>query len=208
MLVNKTITGFSEELASKSPAPGGGSVAALAGSTAAALLAMVSNLTIGKEKFKEFDEDMQQVLKEAEKLRLRLLQLVDEDTRAFNEVMAAFKLSKGSEADKKMRATAIQQAFSGAARVPLEVANRSLDVMRLTEKVIANGNPNAASDAGVAVLMASAAAKGAAFNVEINLDSIKDGDITAQLKSSLEQTMDEINGLEQALLAEVKRKLA
>jgi len=207
MLVEKTVKDFTEELASNSPAPGGGSVAALAGLISASLVAMVSKLTIGKEKYKEYEDEIKEVLKEVEDLRKRLLRLVDEDTEAFNRVMAAFKMSKETDEKKKKRSEAIQKALIGAAELPLEVAGCCLKVMKLSEKVINRGNPNAASDAGVSVLMAGAGARGAAFNVEINLCAIKDEDKKQELKKVLDSVMKEVEELEKPLLEKVREKI-
>ncbi|MBZ4687497.1 MAG: methenyltetrahydrofolate cyclohydrolase [Clostridia bacterium] len=207
MLVEKTVQGFTEELASESPAPGGGSVAALAGSIAASLVSMVSNLTVGKEKYQEYEDELKEVLEEAQGLRKKLLQLVDDDTDAFNRVMAAFKMPKETDEDKRIRSQAIQKAFVGAAELPLGVAKCCLQAMKLSEKVIDNGNPNAASDAGVSVLMAGAGAKAAALNVEINLGAIKDEAKKKELKESLDGVMQAIGELEKKLLGKVKEKI-
>jgi len=207
MLIEKTLKDFIAELASDSPAPGGGSAAALASSISASLVSMVCNLTIGKEKYKEHETELQKVLNEAESLRKKLLQLIDKDTEAFMSVMAAFKLPKGSVEEKKIRSEAIHKAFIGAAELPLEVCRCCLKIIKIGEKIINYGNPNAASDAGVAVLMAGAGARGAAFNVQINLGSILDKAKKQELNEKLDSIMSEIEGLERTLLKKIGKKI-
>jgi len=207
MLVKKTVQSFTEELASASPAPGGGSVAALAGSIAGSLVSMVSKLTIGKEKYKDYEEELKGVMEEAQNLRIKLLKLVDDDTEAFNKVMAAFKMPKETPEDKIKRSDAIQSAFVGAAELPLEVAKLCLRAMKLSETVIDHGNSNAASDAGVSVLMAGAGSKAAALNVEINLGAIKDEAKKEELQENLDSVMQELVRVEKTLLEKVRKKI-
>ncbi len=173
-LVSLGITEFLDELASKSPAPGGGSVAALSGALGAALTSMVCNLTIGKEKYQDFEETITLLLKKSETIRKTLTQLIDKDTEAFNEVMKAFKLPKDTTQQKEERKEIIQQAFKTAASIPLETARACLKVLDLTQVVAEKGNQNSISDAAVAALMAHAGVQSAVLNVKINLSSIKD----------------------------------
>jgi len=187
MLVNMNISEFLEETASSSPAPGGGSVAALAGSLAAALSTMVANLSIGKNT----EEDQKIWLEEQATLGQSLMQNlkegIDKDTDAFNKVMAAFKMPKATDEDKKERSAAIQEGMKGAADLPYETAKTSLAVMELSLKMLEVGNPNAASDAAVAGLMAYAGFKGAIYNVKINLSSIKDMAYVDDMKTKIEE---------------------
>jgi len=174
MLVKKTVNGFLDELASSSPAPGGGSVAALAGALGAALTSMVCNLTIGKKKYAHVDGEMKKILKDAEELRSRFTGLVDKDTEAFNKVMEAFGLPKENDAQKALRDAAIAAATKEATMVPLEVMKHCIDALALAQNVAANGNKNSVSDAGVAALMLHAACESAALNVRINLNGLSD----------------------------------
>ena len=121
MAARKTLNGFLDELASATPAPGGGSVAALAGALGAALTSMVCNLTIGKKKYAGVEQEMKKILVESEKLRATFTALVDRDTEAFNKVMEAFGLPKETEPQKALRAAAIREATKEATLVPLEV---------------------------------------------------------------------------------------
>jgi len=167
------LNGFLGELASDSPTPGGGSVAALCGALGAALNSMVANLTIGKKKYADVEANMKNVLTGAETLRLELTQMIDEDAAAFNRVMLALKLPKETEAEKASRKTALQQALVDAATVPLAVMEMCVGVIRLARPVAEHGNVNAVSDAGVAALVARAGVHAAGLNVRINLGGIR-----------------------------------
>ena len=174
MLTEKTVTKFIDELASNSPAPGGGSVAALAGSLGTALTSMVCNLTIGKKKYIDVEHEMKSIVLKSEELRRTFATLIDQDTDAFNKVMEAFGLPKESENQKALRTAAIQAATKEAALVPLRVMKHVVDGLALAKIVAEKGNANSISDAGVSALMLHAAAEGATLNVQINLNSITD----------------------------------
>ena len=168
------LLGFLDELASDSPTPGGGSVAALAGALGASLESMVANLTIGKKKYVEVEDEMKETLQRTETLRLELAQMIDEDAAAFDRVMAALKMPKETDDQKASRREALQQALVDAATVPLAVMEMCVGVIRLSRPVAEKGNANAVSDAGVAALVARAGAHAARLNVLINLGGIKD----------------------------------
>jgi formiminotetrahydrofolate cyclodeaminase len=170
------LNAFIDELASASPAPGGGSVAALSGALGAALTAMVCQLTIGKKKYAEVEEEMKKTLQQAEALRRTFSQLIETDTAAFNKVMEAFGLPKDTEPQKALRAAAIREATKEATLVPLEVMKHCIDAMALVQVVAANGNVNSVSDAGVGAFMLHAACEGASLNVRINLNSLDDAE--------------------------------
>jgi methenyltetrahydrofolate cyclohydrolase len=205
MLTKKTVGSFLDELASSSPAPGGGSVAALSGALGAALTTMVCNLTIGKKKYAEVEGDMKKIRTEAETLRARFTGLIDEDTQAFNKVMEAFALPKESEAQKTLRSAAIVAATKEATLIPLEVMKHCIDAMALVQQVASSGNANSVSDAGVGALMLHAACEGAALNVRINLRGLGDSEfvgwksdeVDSLLKTSkmmMEETMEMVSG--------------
>lgn len=185
MLMNKTVQGFLEELASGSPAPGGGSAAALAGSLAASLVAMVARLSGGELE----NSDMGQVLREASALKESLGRHVDEDTGAFNRVMQAYRLPKSTGDEKDRRNAAVQQALQGAADHPMLVARECLRVLQLCREVATYGNPNALSDAGVAALLAYSGVTGAMLNVAINLDGIRDDEYKARTGEERDRIM-------------------
>lgn len=183
---NPTLKEFTNLVASNEPAPGGGSVSALSGTQAAALLAMYCRLSLGKKGLEKVQETMVKVAQQADELSENLFAAIAEDTHAFNCVVAAFKLPKEEEAEKETRKKAIQTAFETAARVPLDVATRCLQIMELIRTVIGQGNNSAISDIGVANLQAWAGLQGAAYNVEINLSSLKDQALVKELRDSVE----------------------
>ncbi len=165
---------FLDALASSAPTPGGGSAAAYAGAMAAGLVAMVAKLTIGKNKYAAVEAQMTEILNQAEKLRADLTVAVDEDSAAFEGVMAAFKLAKDTPAQETDRNKAIEAATLTAAQVPLSVAQKAVMVMALAERSVALGNLNAITDAASAAAMARAALSAAGYNVRINVASLHD----------------------------------
>ncbi len=201
MLVQMKISDFLEELGSNSPAPGGGSISALAGALAGALTAMVCRLTIGNSKYEEVKSEIEGILEEADSLRNILACCVDADTEAFNKVMAAYKLPKATDEEKAVRTNAIQRSMQHAANLPLDVAECCLKVLAMAGRVLTIGNANAASDAAVAGLMAHAGLHGALYNVKINLGSIKDQTFVAATKVKIQTIVDQDNKLHAELLA-------
>jgi formiminotetrahydrofolate cyclodeaminase len=185
-LTKLTVQDFVEQLASASPTPGGGSASALAGAMAAAMVEMAANLTIGREKFRDVEQEMRIVLGRAGELREQMLNAVDEDTDAFDEVSAAYKMPKDTDAEKTARTAAIQQALKGATEVPLRVAKAAMETYQLAQIAMEKANPNVASDARVALLLAEAAREGARANVDINLGMIKDEAFLARMRDELE----------------------
>ena len=174
-LVSMTVEHFVDEVSGSSPAPGGGSVAALAGSLGAALAAMVGNLTAGKAGYESAWESSSSLAERAQALKAKLLAAVDDDTRAFDEVLAAMRLPKSTDAEKKSRADAVAAAYEKATAVPLATARMCLEAIELAAEAAAIGNRNAASDAGVGALLARAGTEAAVLNVRINLPSVREG---------------------------------
>jgi len=164
------VSEFLDAVASPSPTPGGGSASALLCSLGASLLCMVCNLTIGKKGYEGSEAELKRVLEEAERLRKRSEELIDEDAKAFDEVMEAYKTPKETPG----RAERIQNSLKSAAAIPLEVARIGVRVLELSKVVAFKGNVNSVSDAGVAALAAEAGVRGALLNVRINLKSITD----------------------------------
>jgi glutamate formiminotransferase/formiminotetrahydrofolate cyclodeaminase len=186
-LASMKVNDFLSELASSSPAPGGGSVAALAGGLGVALSSMVCNLTVGKEKYANVQDEIKEVLKKSEKLRKELIVLIDKDTEAFNDVMKAFKMLKDTEEQKKKRTKAIQEGYKTAAMVPLETAKTCEKILDVALIVAEKGNQSSITDSAVSALMADAGVKAAVLNVEINLGSIKDEKFVRQISAELEE---------------------
>lgn len=181
-LVCMTLREFADEVSSESPAPGGGSIAALCGAIGAALSSMVANLTFGKKEYLEVSDIMNQTSETAQKLKEEFLFLIDEDTLAFNKVMEAFRLPKKTDEDKSKKEKAIQEATKVAALVPLRVLKKTLDIFSIAELVAEKGNQNSLSDSGVAAACAYTAAESALYNVLINLQSIEDKDFIEKTK--------------------------
>ena len=199
-----TVEGFINETASSSPAPGGGSIAALNAASSAALITMVANLTLGKEKYAAVEGDMKEVAAKAGALKDDFLARIDEDSNAFNKIMAAFKLPKDTDEAKQARSAAIQDATKGAALVPFKVGQKANELFALAEEVITKGNQNAITDGAVAAMNARAAVRGAFLNVKINLGSIKDGLFVEDLQKKMAEIENEVDAREQALLGKVK----
>lgn len=173
-LPEKTLQQFLDELGSAAPVPGGGSVAALSGSLAASLLAMVCRLTIGKKGYESVQTDMQTILARVQDLDRALREQMQSDIEAYTSVLQAYALPKGSEPELAVRQEAIQSALKHASEVPLQIAELCSEVLDFAQAVTANGNKNAVSDAGVGAMMAEAGLRSAALNVRINLAGIKD----------------------------------
>jgi methenyltetrahydrofolate cyclohydrolase len=180
-----TLATFLDDLASGKPAPGGGSAAALSGALGAALVSMVANLTIGKEKFKDVEPEMKEILAKSETLRHKLLAMIDDDVAAFNAYSAAAKLPKETDAQKTARSAALQKALINAVDPPMDTARACVEILDLCRPVADKGNVQAVSDAGVGALLAEAGMRSAALNVQINLGWIKDADFVGRKHKEL-----------------------
>lgn len=183
-----TVKGFADETLRESPAPGGGSVAAYMGALGAALGTMVANLSAHKPGWDDRWEEFSRWADKGVELEAELLHLVDEDTEAFNRIMAAFGMPKNTDEDKRLRSEAIQKATLFAAQVPLETMKASFKAFEICKEMAETGNPNSVSDAGVGALAARAAVLGAGLNVKINASSLKD-------KAQAEALINEANNL-------------
>jgi len=202
-----TIEEFIKELASNSPAPGGGTAAALGGAMGISLFEMVANLTIGKKGFESVRDQMQSRVEEFSEKRGKLLELMDTDTEVFNEFMAALKLPKNTEEEKTIRRQKMQETLKKAAQVPLTVAKEILSTLKEGRFMAENGNPNAISDVGVGALFAEAAIRSAIYNVFINLSSIKDEEFVKTYKEEAEKILSEAAEVSKSILKEVEEKL-
>ena len=203
MLADKSLKAFLEETASKSPVPGGGSIAAMSAATAAALTEMVANLTIGKKGYEDVQEEMMELASSLPSIRENFVSDIDRDAEAFNRVMDAFKLPKETEEEKTKRRNAIQDSMKNAASVPLAVAKNAFKIMDLIGKVVEKGNKNAVTDGAVAVMMARTAVLSALYNVKINLGSIKDGDFVKVVYDEVNQLEGKVNEIEKEILSKV-----
>ncbi len=184
-LTDKPVTVFLDELASSTPAPGGGSVAALSGALGASLVSMVCNLTVGRKKYAEVEDEMQEILAQSESLRAELTQLLEDDVAAFTQVSLAMKMPRDTEEQKVARTAALQEALKGATHVPMRIGEACVKVIALCGPAGEMGNINAVSDAGVGVLAAETGLRSAALNVLINLGWLKDEDFIAEQNAKL-----------------------
>ncbi len=180
---------FVDSVAASTPAPGGGSVSAAAGSLAGALSAMVCHLTMGKKKYADVAERVSEILRESDALRDELDDLVARDAAAFDDVMAAMKMPKGEEALNQARHEAMQKATVKATEIPLTVMKKSLRALELALEIAKIGNVNSVSDAGVGALMAHAGVQGAGYNVMINLSGIEEKATAERIKAEADETL-------------------
>jgi glutamate formiminotransferase/formiminotetrahydrofolate cyclodeaminase len=207
-LVGMTVEGFADETASESPAPGGGSVSALVGSLGVSLATMVANLSSHKAGWDEKWEEFSGWADKGQKLKDELIFLVDEDTRAFNKIMDAFGLPKGTDEEKKARKDAIQEASKYAIKVPFRVMERSLESMQVIKAMAEIGMAASASDVGVGALCARTAVMGAYLNVKINAGGLDDKAFAAEYVSKGEEIVAKAVELEKEILEVVERKIA
>ncbi len=178
-LLDLNLREFANELSMDSPAPGGGSIAALCGAMSASLSSMVSNLTVGKKEYEDVQERVKELAEEAQILKDDFLRDIDLDTLAFNKVMDTFKMKKKTAEQKEERAQAIENATKEATLIPFRVLKNCISALNIAKEVATIGNKNSLSDAGVASLTAEAGAVGAFYNVKINLPDIEDKKFTA-----------------------------
>ena len=185
--VDQQVSAFLDALAGAEPTPGGGTAAAIAGAMGASLLMMVAGLAKSRTGSEEERVALAEARASLTSVRERLIGLADEDTEAFNQVMAAYRLPKATDADKAARTDAVQQALKSATTTPLETLRAATDGLRLGAVVKEHGNPSAASDADVGLGLLRAAAEGAAANVNINLESIQDEAFKKSTSDTVEQ---------------------
>ncbi|GAB4248959.1 MAG: cyclodeaminase/cyclohydrolase family protein [Thermoleophilia bacterium] len=205
--VDGSIKAFLDKLAGSSPEPGGGSVAALTGALGAGLNSMVASLTLGKEKYADVQDQIKELLEESEEVRAVLMDLIQRDTEAYAAVSEAMKLPRETDDQRAERDRRMQEALKEAANVPLAIAEQSLRVAKLAETAAEIGNVNAVSDAGVAALLADAAAESAALNVKINVGWISDEDYNRVSWNRVQAIMDEVWQLRQRVLEITYQKL-
>ena len=186
--LSNSIGNFDTLVAAATPAPGGGSVSAYCGMLAASLGQMVCNLTIGKSKYADAEPRLKEIKSTLEQLGARLRQLIAEDAESFEGVLLAYRLAKETDEQKTHRTAQIQAALQHAVEVPMETAQRSVDVLGLLRELADIGNPNALSDVAVGAQLAQTAVKGASYNVGVNLESMSD-------REGAERTREEIDRL-------------
>lgn len=198
---------FLKRAASAEPTPGGGSVAALAGALGASMVSMVAGLTIGRERFREVEKQAVGLRDRAEVLMVEFAELADADVRAFSGLMEAFRLPRATAAERARRTGAIRAAARTATDVPLAVAGKALRALGLARSIAVIGNENAASDAGIAAVMAEAAVTAALLNVDINLPLVGDGEYRRDCTAAAKSMRTEAATLKAEVLEAVRNKM-
>ncbi|MBV7274622.1 cyclodeaminase/cyclohydrolase family protein [Clostridium sp. PL3] len=212
MLQNLTVKGFVEELGSKSPAPGGGSIAALSASLASALASMVFNLTIGKKEYNEYDEQLKgkidNAFKEVSVSQEEFLELMERDTNAFLDLMKAFKMPKNTEEEIAARKEKINEGNKLSIDIPLSVAEKALKIYEYVHIAVIHGNENAISDAGVAASLVETAVEGAVLNVKINTLGLKDEARKKELRDKCSDLLKKSKERKEEIMNIIESKLA
>lgn len=208
MLKDLNIVEFANETASDSPAPGGGSIAALNAAMAASLLAMVANLTIGKKRYLDVSDRMEELQKELVKFKDDFVEGIDKDANSFNGVMDAMKLPKETEEEKAARSEKIQEGYKNAIEVPLGLGTRVTELYDYARELAEKGNSNAITDVAVAVINIRAAVEGAFLNVIINLNSLKDESYRHELEDKMAEVRKIVDKNEKEIMKVVEEKLA
>ncbi len=207
MITQQPLETFLNELASAAPTPGGGSAAAIIGAMGAALLSMVSNVTIGKKGLEAVATDMKAVRDESEMLRARLTAMIAEDIAAFDGLMAAYRLPNTTEEEKSRRAAAIQSNLRAATEIPLACARACAQVVILSRRAAEHGYSGVISDAGVGVLAANSALRSAALNVYINTPALKDRGYATAATAEVEKLLDDCARESEAVFELVRNRL-
>ena len=210
-VIDMSVADFTNEVDSNSPAPGGGSVSALASDIGVSLARMMAHLSFEKKKFEQLDEKTKEEFKarfdKLGEIRKELSTLVDKDTESFNEFMKAVKMPKETEEQNKLRAKAIQEATIFSIEVPYKTASLSLEALRLLDFLIKNGNQNAITDIGVGTLMLSAGMEGAILNVKVNLGQIKDKQIYDKYRDGCKEILSEGNEIKDNIISNIHKQL-
>ena len=208
MYLDQPLRSFLEDTASKSPTPGGGSVAALVGSLGAALLCMVANFTLGKPKFEKVERDVRKILKETGKLKEELSLLIQKDIEAYARFSQVARMPKDSSELKEKRTQALQIALKDATQVPLATAKLALRLIELAQLLLFKGNPSLITDVGVGALLADSALQSAALNVRINLGYIKDEEFRKTSSSVLSSMLSQGQEIKDKVIKGVRETLA
>lgn len=203
MLRELSVEEFIRETGSDSPAPGGGSIAALTGASAAALIEMVANLTIGKEGYEDVQDEIKEIQKKSSAYKEKLLGLIDEDANSFNQVIKGFRMPKETDEEKEVRKKTIQEGYKHASNVPFSIGETAYELLDLAERVVEIGNKNAITDGAVAAMSARNAVHGAFYNVKINIGSIKDEEFVKDKREKMEKYENSVDKREKEILEKV-----
>jgi len=205
--IDHALKEFIELLASKEPAPGGGAASALVGAIGTALSSMVANLTIGKERFKDKEPLIKEIVKETQKLQEEFLVLIEKDAKAFDNVSKALKLPKNTTEEKIKRKELLENALKEATLVPLSIMEKSLKALETLERALGNSNPNVVSDIGVGAVCLRSALQGAWLNIKINLMSINDKEFVKETQQKAESLLNKGIQIADKLYQEVESML-
>lgn len=207
MNIDDSIRNYLDEISSSSPTPGGGNVSAFSGAVACSLGIMVCNLTIGKKKYAEVEEEMKDIKFELSVAKEEFLNLAEKDNLAFEKVMLSFKLPKETDEQKQIRSESIEAATLEAAEAPAEVLKYCGKIIPLFQTLAGKGNQNSVSDAGVASSLISTAAEGAFLNVLINCSSLSNQTVAREILKKNEIVLSEVKALSSAINSEIRKKL-
>jgi len=205
--LNRSLKDFLDDTASRTPAPGGGSVAALTGALGASLLCMVANFTLGKKKYERVEAQVRGVLKELDGLKTELTELIQKDIEAYQDVSRAIKMSRGISGKKENSSRTLEEVLKQASYIPLRTAQLCLQLIKLGERLLSLGNPNLITDTGIGVLLAETALESAALNVEVNLTSIKDDEFKKRGKEELSTLLSEGKKIKDGVIEELRNRL-
>ena len=210
-LIDMTVTDFANEVDSNSPAPGGGSVSALASDIGVGLARMMAHLSFGKKKFEALDDKTKEEFKvrfdKLGEIRTELSTLVDKDTESFNEFMKALKLPKETDEEKVARAKAMEEATIFSIEVPYKTAKLSLEALKLLDFLVANGNQNAITDIGVGTLMIATGMEGAILNVKVNLMELENKEIHDKYSKGCKDMLSEEKKIKDDIIAKIHKQL-
>lgn len=208
MILDKNFMEFAEELSSAAPVPGGGSACAAVAALAAALGEMVAHLTAGKKKYAQYEEDVQRVLAKAPALRQELMELADEDVKAFEPLSRAYGLPKETEEEKAYKEKVMAETLRGASLVPLRMMEKVSEAVALLEEMAVKGSRLAISDVGVGAAFAGAALKGASLNVFINTRMMKDRKQAEEFNEKANRLLEDGTCRTDAVFASVREQLS
>lgn len=204
MYGDKTLKTFLEETGSRSHIPGGGAIAAMSSAAAAALTEMVANLTIGNKNYNEVKEEVEEILQKLSHLRNKFIEDIDEDAKAFDNLINSYRLPKGNTDEDEYRKNEIQNNLKKAALVPLELAKDTFNMMELIKRIVEIGNKNAITDVAIAAMMSKTAILSSLYNVKININLIKDHKFGNEIKEEIMKLEEGATLLEKSILDKVK----
>ncbi len=207
-MYRESLKKYLDDLASRKPAPGGGSAAALEAAIGAALISMAANFTIGNNKYKEFEGQAKEILRQSEKLRQKFMQLVDEDVKGYKKLGFAYKMPKKTAVDEKKRAEKMQEGLKQATVAPVDICKCAYEAIQLCRGLVQKGNVNLITDVAIASAMLHGAFGSALLNVEINLKSLKDEKFIAGVREILEPMEAETSAINEEISKEVQEKIA